>query len=136
MKKILKIFVIVLSLIVITGCGKKGITEIKFSDLEKSLNNNKTFILEIVQDGCSNCEAFTPKFNRILKKNGLSSKQINLTNLTEEEKNKLDSLYNITGTPTVIFIEKGKEKAITNRIIGNVSEERVITKLKKVGYIK
>ncbi len=136
MKKILKIFVIVLTLMVITGCGKKGITEIKYSDLEKALNNNESFILEIVQDGCSNCEAFTPKFNRILKNNGLSAKQVNLTNLSEEDKNKLDNLYNITGTPTVIFIEKGKEKAITNRIIGNVSEERVVAKLKKVGYIK
>lgn len=136
MKKTFKLFIIVIMLFIIAGCSKTGITEITYKDLEKSLKNNETFILEIVQDGCSNCEAFTPKFNRILRNNNISAKQINLTNLTEEDKNSLDNLYNVTGTPTVIFITEGKEKAITNRIVGNVSEERVITKLKKVGYIK
>ena len=45
-------------------------------------------------------------------------------------------LYNITGTPTVIFIEKGEEPSISRRIIGARDEDFIITKLGIAGYIK
>ena len=135
MKKILKLFSIVIVLLLLAGCSK-GITEITYKDLEKSLENKESFILEIVQDGCSNCEEFTPKFEKVLSKYNISVKQINLTKLTEEDNTKLANLYNASGTPTVIFITEGKEESISRRIVGNVSQEKIISKLKVAGYIK
>ena len=135
MKKTLKIFIIAVFLMIITGCSK-NIAEITYKDLEKSLENKETFILEIVQDGCSNCEEFTPKFEKVLSKYNIKVKQINLTKLTEEDNTKLTNLYNATGTPTVIFITEGKEESISRRIVGNISKDKIISKLKVAGYIK
>ena len=72
----------------------------------------------------------------ILKKYNLTAKQINLTKLSEEENTKIENLYNITGTPTVIFIEKGEEPSILRRIIGAKDNNFIITKLGIAGYIK
>ena len=135
MKKVLKLFSITIVLLLIAGCSK-SITEITYKDLEKALDNKETFILEIVQDGCSNCEEFTPKFEKILSKYNIEVKQINLTKLTEEDNTKLTNLYNATGTPTVIFITEGNEELISRRIVGNVSQDKIISKLKVSGYIK
>lgn len=136
MKKITKLLFIVLTILILTGCGNNPIKEISYSELETSLKNKETFILEIVQDGCHNCEEFTPTFKKILKENNLTAKQINLTNLTQEENTNLENLYNITGTPTVIFIENGEEPSISRRIIGARESSFIKTKLGIAGYIK
>lgn len=136
MKKILKLIMIFTFAFIITGCNCKSTVEISYKDLEKKLENKESFILEIVQDGCSNCENFAPKFKKILIKNKLTAFSINLSNLSEEDNKKLENLYNITGTPAVIFIEKGEEPNIQRRIVGNVSKTKIISKLKIAGYIK
>lgn len=136
MKKTTIFLVLMLLCIILSGCGNSSITEISYSDLEKKLENKQSFILEIVQDGCSNCESFSPKFDKILKKYQLTAVSINQAKLSDIDSTKLESLYNITGTPTVIFIEKGEEPSILRRIIGDVSEDKIITKLKNAGYIK
>ena len=136
MKKITKILLVVIGIILLTGCGKDSLQEISYNELEKALNNKETFILEIAQDGCHNCEEFNPIFKKVLKKYNLTAKQINLTKLSEEENTKIENLYNITGTPTVIFIEKGEEPSISRRIIGAKDKNFIITKLGIAGYIK
>ena len=138
MKKIMYILILLIIPILVTGCNKNmsQIKSIKYSELEKKLENKETFILEIARDGCHNCESFTPKFNNILKKYNLKAFTINISNLTEEDNNKLTNLYNITGTPTVIFINDGQEISISRRIIGDVEKDKIISKLKIAGYIK
>ena len=136
MKKTIKFLALILLSTFLVGCGNSSIIEIKYSDLEKKLENKESFILEIVQDGCSNCESFAPKFNKILKKHGLTAVSINTAKLSSIENSKLETLYNITGTPTVIFIEKGEEPSILRRIIGDVDNDKIISKLKNAGYIK
>ncbi len=135
MKKLLKYFLLVVFIISITGCSK-NVDKISYKDLEELLNNKETFILEVVQDGCHNCESFEPKFEKILKEYNLNAKMINLTSLTKEDNNKLSNLFNVSGTPTIIFIENGEEKQISKRIVGDVSKDKVISKLKTAGYIK
>ena len=39
-------------------------------------------------------------------------------------------------TPTVIFYKKGEEKSVATRIVGSVSEEKIISKFKDNGIIK
>ena len=72
MKKITKILLVVIGIILLTGCGKDSLQEISYNDLEKALNNKETFILEIAQDGCHNCEEFNPIFKKVLKKYNLT----------------------------------------------------------------
>ena len=136
MKKTIKFFILVFIGVILAGCGNTSITEITYKDLEKKLENQESFILEIVQDGCSNCESFSPKFDKVLQKHGLTAVSINRAKLSDIDSTKLDNLYNITGTPTVIFIENGEEPSILRRIIGDVNQDKIISKLKNVGYIK
>jgi len=136
MKKVLKLIIFILTCVIVTGCGSNNITKITYSELEKKLENKESFILEIVQDGCHNCESFSPKFEKVLNEYNIQAFSINLSNITEEENEKLNNLYNITGTPAVIFIEKGDEPSILRRIVGDSEEDKIISKLKTAGYIK
>ena len=68
MKKITKISLIIIGIILLAGCEKNPLQEISYNDLEKALNNKETFILEIAQDGCHNCEEFNPIFKKVLKR--------------------------------------------------------------------
>ena len=134
MKKV-KFLIIGLFMIFITGCNNTNtITEINYSDLEKMINNKENFILEIVQTGCSHCEEFSPRFKAVLKTNDIEAYSLNLYNLTEEESDKFNELTTISGTPTVLFFENGKETS--NRIYGAVDNEKIEEHLKDGGYIE
>ena len=133
MKKIMAIILIVISTIMITGCSNNNtVTEINFKDLEEKINNKDSFILEVIQTGCSHCEEFSPRFRAVLKTNNLEAYSINIYNLniynlSDEERKEFNDLVTISGTPTVIFFDKGKEK---NKISGAVSNEKLEEELK------
>ena len=57
MKKILRLLPIFILIILVSGCGSSNIKEISYTELEKKLENKESFILEVVQDGCHNCES-------------------------------------------------------------------------------
>ena len=134
MKKIMAVILIVISTIMITGCSNNNtVTEINFKDLEEKINNKDSFILEVIQTGCSHCEEFSPRFRAVLKTNNLEAYSINIYNLSDEERKEFNDLVTISGTPTVIFFDKGKEK---NKISGAVSNEKLEEELKESGYIK
>ena len=57
-----------------------------------------------------------------------------MSNLSSTEKEALNNIVNIEGTPTTIFVKNGQEiKA--NRLIGNIEKTKLETKLSKLGYI-
>ncbi len=135
MKNKVKYIIIVIGIIFLTGCTNNNpITNIDYNKLETMINNKESFILEIVQTGCSHCEEFTPRFKNILKNNNIEAYSLNLYNLTKDEKNKFNDLTTISGTPTVLFFENGKETS--NRIYGAVNDDKIKEHLKKAGYIK
>ena len=135
MKKKIKFLIIGLFMIFITGCNNTNtITEINYSDLEEMIDNKESFILEIVQTGCSHCQEFSPRFKAVLKTNDIEAYSLNLHNLTDEESEKFDELTTISGTPTVLFFEDGKETS--NRIYGAVNSEKIEEHLKDGGYIE
>ena len=53
-----------------------------------------------------------------------------------QEMEEFDSMYTVTGTPTTIFIKNGVETSIMSRINGEVSKDKIISKLKQNEYIK
>ena len=136
MKKILKVFLVFIFMMMLTGCGSDGktITEISYSELEEMIDSKDSFILEIIQTGCSHCEEFTPRFTAMLKTNDLTAYSLNLYNLSEEDRDKFDDLTNVSGTPTVLFFEDGEE--ISTRISGAVSNNKIEDYLQEAGYIE
>ena len=145
MKKTVKIFSLFLVLVLlVVGCGKQEETnnteveylkELTFEELEVKLENKEDIILEIVQTGCSNCTAFSPKFESVLNEYEIQAYSLNISYLSDAVADWLES-YNVDGTPTVIFFEKGEETSTMKRLVGNQSKEKIVSKLKANGYIE
>ena len=115
-----------------TGCNDSAvIKEIEYSDLETLIDNKDSFILEIVQTGCRHCEEFSPRFRKVLKDNNVTAYSLNLYNLNDEDMEKFNDLTtSVSGTPTVLYFEDGKETS--NRIYGAVDNEKIEDFLDKV----
>ncbi|MBQ7141332.1 MAG: thioredoxin family protein [Bacilli bacterium] len=136
MKKTFGILII-LCLGFVTGCSNSVIKKIDYKEFNDLIENQKTFILYVGSASCSNCIEFEPKFKEIIKDHNIrNARYIDLDKFNDEEKNKLNKIINISGTPTVIFIENGEEESMTNRINGNISKEKIISRLKSNNYIK
>ena len=128
-----KLIILILICILTTGCS--NIKTINYKTLKQKLDNKETFILETARTKCSHCKDFTPRFNKILKDNNLKAYKIYLDRLTSKQKVEFNSIMYINGTPTVVFIKNGKETGAYDRIIGAVSNKKIINKLKELGYI-
>ena len=137
-----KVFLgILLMVILVTGCGKISSKESKYSEpisltyakYDEKIEKGESFVLLIWRTGCSHCEDFEPKLNKIIKDNDLEIFSINVSNLGEIEYAKLSNKTFATGTPTLVVFEKGKYKT---RLVGDQSEENVIKFLKKNKYIR
>ena len=132
MKKKIKYLLIGILALILTGCSSsKVITDIDYSKLEEMINNKESFILEVVQTGCSHCEEFSPRFKAVLKTNNEEAYSLNLYNMTEDELKKFNELTtSVSGTPTVLYFEDGKETS--HKINGAVSNEKIEEFLKKI----
>ena len=126
MKKKIKYLLIGIFIVFLTGCGNSSntITEIDYSKLEEMIDNKESFILEIIQTGCSHCEEFSPRFQAVLKTNDKEAYSLNLYNLNEEEAKKFSELTtSVSGTPTVLYFKDGKET--NHKINGAVDNENI-----------
>lgn len=135
-KKSIILLTIFIGILFLTGCSSNlnTVKEIDFATLQSKIDNKETFILEIIQTGCSHCEEFSPRFRKVLSEYDLTGYSINLSNLTEEEKDKLYEITEVEGTPTVCFFKKGNEE-VMNKIVGAVSNKEIYNKLKDAKYI-
>lgn len=108
---------------------------IDYNTFMEKITQKESFILTVTQTTCSHCHEFKPILNKVMKENNLIAYELDLLTLTQEELNKVKDFINISGTPTTLFYENGEEN-ITNRLVGNVSEETIIKRLKETNYIR
>ena len=132
-----KILLIIISFLVLTGCSLfKNYKEINYSEYKKMLDNNDTFVLYIGSKTCSHCQDFAPTLKKVIRKYDLDVKYIDISKLTNKEYLTLKNKTMLQGTPTVVFVEKGKVLSGNHKIQGAVDENEVISVFKKQGYIK
>lgn len=112
----------------------KYIHDIGLSDVIDKMDNKDSFILYIKQTDCEHCKAFTPDFISVLSQNNIEAYSLNLSNLSEEENNTYSELFDVEGTPTVLFFEDGNESLI--RIQGEQTKAKIKSKIKSAGFIK
>ena len=137
MKKIKLLIIPLFILLLLTGCGSSGnLKEISYSKFKKMRENKETFFLVIEKDGCRFCEAFVPKMESVLEEYDIIGYVINLSDMSSSDLEEFDKEFGIDGTPTTIFITEGNELSILQRIDGNVSKDKIISKLKNNNYIK
>ena len=129
-KKILGLFLVMCCLIV-TGCART----VTYETLKEKVDNKESFVVLVVQNGCSHCENFMPVFDEFANDNNISYVKLNLTNLTTTDKQELNSNYPVSGTPTILFFKKGKlQEEYT--ISGEVPKNNLKALFKQAGYIK
>lgn len=136
MKKVVKLGVLVICLLLLTGCQKDYMKEISYKEYKELLENKETFILEIMRTDCSACINFKPKITEVANSYKIEVKFINTDHITDDEADTLFSETGVTGTPTVIFYKDGVEETVSSRINGSVSKDRIISKFKTNGFIK
>lgn len=108
--------------------------DITYSELNDKINDKKDFILYIKQTDCNHCKSFTPKFTGVLSKYSLKADVLNLTNLSDDEREKAIELLKIDGTPAVFFYKDGVKTDVN--IEGDKDKDLIIQKLKEAGYVK
>lgn len=111
------------------------IIPLTYDELTNHLDNHSTFPLLVTQATCGNCVRFKPVLNKVLSDHNLITYEIDLLSLSTEEYNSFLEKFRVTGTPTLIFVEEGTEKSLSNRIVGNVPEKQVVEKFKELNYI-
>ena len=131
MKKIILLIVLIVSCTFITGCTRT----ITYETFKKNISDKKDMIVEVVQNGCSHCQAFEPVFSKFMDDNNLEYVQLNLTNIPESDYEDLSTKFGVTGTPTVLIFKKGKELS-EYRISGDQPRSVLEQTFKSAGYIK
>lgn len=116
--------------------GKSYFVEIKYEEVMKKIENKESFVLLLSQTTCSHCADYKPKLNRVSKKYKVEVYYLETDLLNEEESVELKKHFSFSGTPTTVFVIDGDEKTAATRINGDVSEEKIISKLKSNGFIK
>ena len=136
MKKIKNILFICLLIILCTSCGSSNLKSLSYNELNKKLENKETFFFVVIRDGCQHCENFIPKVDDVLNEYDIVGYKINYSNLSEKEDDEFYNTFGVDSTPTTIFIKDGKEVSILQRLVGNVSKDKLISKLETNNYIK
>lgn len=135
----LVVFILIIAFLLInyTTAKKAGnFIQLNYKELTKKVENKERFVLVVSKSTCSHCATYKPKIESIVKEYGIDIYYIDYD--TEEENTQKEFLekFNLDGsTPITLFIDKGKEMSVLNRIEGDLSSEKVISTLKKMGFI-
>ena len=129
------ILVSILAIINITGKKDGTLSSLTYKEVKEKTNNKEDFILVVSQSTCSHCATYKPKLEIIAQKYGINIFYIDYDK--EKEKEKFLNEFDLNGsTPVTIFIKKGKQTSLLDRLEGDVSKEKAIEKFKKMGFIK
>lgn len=86
-------------------------------DLEKKIASGEPTVAYMFSPICEHCKKFTPKLMPIAKELDIEVDQLNVFEYDEAW-----DTYSITGTPTLIYFNEGKE---VTRIVGDYDEEDI-----------
>lgn len=117
--------------------GTGQLIELNYKEIKEKVKNKDDFILVITQSTCSHCATYKPKLTKIAKDYNLNIYFITIDLEKETDKKEFLKEFNFQGaTPTTIFIKKGTEESVLNRLVGDINEKKIIEKFKKMGFIE
>jgi predicted bacteriocin transport accessory protein len=135
MKKIV-VIVIALFTLMVTGCNKStDLIEINYDSLAKKIENKDSFVLYVGSSTCSHCANFKPILEKVVNENKLEVYYINMANLSESKYNAVMKKIDGQGTPTTVYIEKGKTKT-SPRIEGERDYDTTVEFFEDLNLIK
>ena len=128
------IIALVVVAIVFSQDEGKYIHDISLNEVVDKIEDEESFILYIKQTDCEHCKAFTPDFISVLSQNNIQAYSLNISNLSEDENTTYSELFDVEGTPTVLFFNDGNESLI--RIEGEQTKAKIKSKIESAGFIK
>lgn len=136
MKKVIMLASSLLVLLCFTGCSNNQyIKNVNYEELTNMIEDNQSFILEVMSTDCSACQDFKPKLNEVTEEYKITVYSINIQDISSEDWTDFKSKYSVSSTPTTMFFTEGKEITVATRIEGSVSKDKIISKFKAMGYI-
>ncbi len=114
--------------------NSKYVHEVSLNEVTDKIDSKKDFILYIKQTDCEHCKAFTPNFISVLSENDIEAYSLNISNLSDEDQEKYNELFDVSGTPTVLFFTDGEQSLI--KIEGEQTKARIKSKIESAGFIK
>jgi len=139
----LKKAILLISIVILVGAliadrvlGKSYLVELSYSKVMEKIDNKDDFVLLFSQTTCSHCKNFKPKLSEVAKEYKLNIYYIEVDLLSEDERNSFKKYFSFEGTPQTVFVIDGYEKTAANRIVGDASTEKIISKLKSNGFIE
>lgn len=133
-----KIAIIMIAFVVLffTGCKNSGnLIEVSYDDLATKIENKDSFVLYVGSASCSHCANFKPILEKVINKYGIEVYYIDMADLSESKYNAVMRKIDGQGTPTTVYIEKGKTKT-SPRIEGERDEETIIEFFKDLNLVK
>lgn len=142
--KILK-FVLIFAFVIFIGIiigyfvfnTNNNFIKLEYDEIVNKLDNNDDFVLCVSRTTCSHCENYKPKLKNIANKYNIKIYYTDVDTYNDDEMADFNTRISFDGgTPVTIFFKDGEEKTIATRIVGDVSSEKIIDKLKKNDFIK
>ena len=132
------ILVIILGILLFVNgkSSKYGLLELKYDDVIEKFNNKEDFVLVISQTTCAHCISYKPVLRSVSKKNKIKTYYIDVDLLNDKETEELKKYVSYSDTPSTLFIKGGTESTRANRIVGEATEEKIVSKLKQNNFIK
>lgn len=142
--KILK-FVLIFAFVIFIGIiigyfvfnTNNNFIKLEYDEIVNKLDNNDDFVLCVSRTTCSHCENYKPKLKNIANKYNIKIYYTDVDTYNDDEMADFNTRISFDGgTPVTIFFKDGEERTTATRIVGDVSSEKIIDKLKKNDFIK
>lgn len=137
MKKTI-VLVVAILLLMSTGCVNNklnGYTKISYTEFNEKKANGETFPLVIGSSTCSACATYEIIMKQYIESNQVEIFYIDLSDVSEDEYDKLRTEISFTGTPTTVFYKDGVLTSFYNRLDGAEDIDNVQKYLEKNNYI-
>ena len=135
MKKIL-ILIIAVFAVTLTGCSKdKELINIDYDGLATKIRERESFVLYVGSSECSHCAEFKPVLEKAINKYKLDVYYIDMAELSAAKYQAVMKKIDGRGTPTLVYIEKGKTKT-SPRIEGESEYDTVVEFFQDLGLVK
>lgn len=110
---------------------------LNYNEIKEKVDNKEDFILCLSRTTCSHCQNYKPKLKDISNKYDIMIYYAEVDSFSDEELQEFKDIFGFDGgTPVTLFIKDGEEKTTSTRIEGDVSKEKIISKLKTNGFIE
>ena len=134
---ICSLILIILFVIAFNYYSRPRLYELDVNQVKDKIENKESFILCISATYCSHCKEYKPKLEDISKEYRMDIYYIDFDKYSDKEQELFRNYVSFDGgTPVTLFIKNGEEETTVNRINGNVSKDKIISKFKSNGFIK